>query len=187
MGFAEEIERLRQLLVEKSFRHGYFTLSSGKETLYYFDGRLTTLSPEGAYLVGKRVFSLAREAKVDAIGGPTLGADPIVAAVTLISHEEGNPIPAFLVRREPKKHGAQRHIEGNLPEGARVAIVDDVITSGGSIMRAIGVVEAAGAQVGKVIVLVDRNEGGSEELRRKGYGFTSLFTADKKGNLSIGV
>ncbi|MFO8102313.1 MAG: orotate phosphoribosyltransferase [Dehalococcoidia bacterium] len=187
MDFVEELERLKELLVEKSFSYGYFTLSSGEESTYYFDGRLTTLSPEGAYLVGRRVLSLVREAGIDAVGGPTLGADPIVTAVALTSHQEGCPLPAFIVRKEPKKHGAQRYIEGNFPEGGTVAIVDDVITSGGSILRAIEVVEAAGAHVGKVIALVDRNQGGSEELRQNGYNFTSLFSADEEGNVSISI
>ncbi len=187
MEFVEEIERLKELIVEKSFRYGYFTLSSGQESLYYFDGRLTTLSPEGAFLVGSRVFSLVREAGVDAVGGPTLGADPIVAAVALISYQEGCPVPAFIVRKEPKKHGTQRYIEGNFPEEGTVAIVDDVITSGGSILRAIEVVEAAGLQVGRVIALVDRNQGGSDELRRRGYSFTSLFSADEDGHVSISL
>lgn len=186
MGFAEEVERLRQLLVERSFKHGYFTLSSGKEGVYYFDGRLTTLLPEGTYLVGQRFYSLVREAGVAAVGGPTVGADPIVAAVSLVSYQAGNPIPAFIVRQTAKKHGAQRHIEGNLPDGASVAIVDDVITSGSSVLRAIEVVEAAGCCIGKVIVMVDRNEGGSDEVRRRGYAFTALFNADEKGHLSIG-
>ncbi len=187
MEFIQELERLKELVIEKSFRYGYFTLSSGRESLYYFDGRITTLSPEGAYLVGKRMFSLIRGAGIDAVGGPTLGADPIVTAVALVSHLEEAPVPAFIVRKDPKKHGAQRHIEGNFPEGGTVAIVDDVITSGKSIIRAIEVVEAAGSQVGKVIVLVDRNEGGADELRSRGYSFTALFSADEKGKVSIGV
>ena len=115
----EELEKLRELIIEKSFRYGYFTLSSGKESLYYFDGRLTTLSPEGAHLVGRQIFGLLKDAGIDAIGGPTLGADPIVTAVALVSHQEGRPIPAFIVRKAAKKHGAQRHIEGNFPERER--------------------------------------------------------------------
>jgi len=182
----DELERLRELVIEKSFRYGYFTLSSGQESLYYFDGRLTTLSPEGAQLVGRQMFALVKDSGIDAIGGPTLGADPIVAAVALVSYQEGKPVPAFIVRKDPKKHGAQRHIEGNFPAGGTVAIVDDVITSGGSILRAIEVVEAAGARVGKVIVLVDRNQGGADELRKKGYEFVALLNADDKGNVSIG-
>ena len=172
-----ELERLLELVKEKSLQFGDFTLTSGLKSSYYFDGWMTSLWPEGAYLLGKKIFELIKEAGIEAIGGPTLGADPIVAAVALISHLEGKPIPAFIVRREPKKHGTQRYIEGHLPKGGRVAIVDDVITTGGSIFRAIEAVEAEGCQVGKVIVLLDRNQGGSEELRRRGYDFNALFSA----------
>jgi len=181
----EDMNKLRDIVREKSFKYGDFTLSSGLKSSYYFDGRLTTLWPEGAYLVGKKVFAIVREAGVDAIGGPTLGADPIVAAATLVSHLEGNPIPAFIVRKEPKKHGTQRYIEGNLPQGGTVAIVDDVITTGGSIFQAIEAVEAEGCQVGKVIVLLDRNQGGADEVRRRRYDFSALLSADAEGNVSI--
>jgi orotate phosphoribosyltransferase len=184
VGSNDEMERLRELVIEKSFKYGYFTLSSGMESLYYFDGRLTTLWPEGAYLVGKKVFEVLIDAGIDAVGGPTLGGDPMVAAVATISHIEGKPLPAFIVRKEPKKHGAQRHVEGNLPEGGTVAIIDDVITTGGSIIRAIEVVETAGCKVGIVVVLLDRNQGGSDELRKRGYSFAALLSADDKGNVT---
>lgn len=179
-------ERLLKLVLEKSLKRGDFVLSSGLRSSYYFDGRLTTLWPEGAYLVGKRVFQLAREAGAEAIGGPTLGADPIVAAATLISFIEGKPIPAFIVRREPKKHGMQRYIEGHLPPGGQVAIVDDVVTTGGAILRAIEAVEEEGCRVVRVIALLDRRQGGSDELRRRGYDFTPLFLADPTGEITPG-
>lgn len=181
----EAMQRLMELVKEKSVRYGDFTLSSGLKSPYYFDGRLTTLWPEGTYLVGKRVFELLRDEGIQAIGGPTMGADPIVAAVALVSHLEGRPIPAFIVRKEVKEHGTRRQIEGHLPAGSTVAIVDDVITTGGSIFRAIEAVEAEGCRVGKVVVLLDRNQGGAEELRHRGYGFASLLSADAQGNLSI--
>ncbi|MBT4513426.1 MAG: orotate phosphoribosyltransferase [Chloroflexi bacterium] len=184
--YNDDMERLRELVIEKSFRYGYFTLSSGMESLYYFDGRLTTLWPEGAQLVGKKVFELVKDAGCDAIGGPTLGADAMVAAAALVSHQEGQPIPAFIVRKEAKKHGAQRHVEGHLPEAGTVAIVDDVITTGKSIFRAVEVVESAGCRVGKVIVLLDRNQGGSEEIRKRGYNFAAILSADEKGNVTFG-
>ena len=183
----EAMQRLLELVKEKSVRYGDFTLSSGLKSPYYFDGRLTTLWPEGTYLVGKKVFELLRDDGIQAVGGPTIGADPIVAAVALVSHLEGHPIPAFIVRKEAKGHGTKRQIEGHLPAGSRVAIVDDVITTGGSIFRAIEAVEAEGCHVGKVVVLLDRNQGGAEELRRRGYHFASLLSADAQGNLSRGV
>jgi len=179
-------ERLLELMLEKSLKRGDFVLSSGLRSSYYFDGRLTTLWPEGAYLVGKRVFQLAREAGAEAIGGPTLGADPIVAAAALVSWLEGKPLPAFIVRREPKKHGMQRYIEGHLPPGGQVAIVDDVVTTGGAILRAIEAVEGEGCRVMRVIALLDRQQGGSDELRRRGYDFTPLFLADPTGEITPG-
>ncbi len=179
-------ERLLELVLEKSLKRGDFVLSSGLRSSYYFDGRLTTLWPEGAYLVGKRVFQLAREAGAEAIGGPTLGADPIVAAVALVSWLEGEPLPAFIVRQEPKKHGMRRYIEGHLPAGGKVAIVDDVITTGGAILRAIEAVEGEGCRVARVIVLLDRQQGGSNELRRRGYDFAPLFLADPTGEITPG-
>ncbi len=187
MGPDQVLERLRELVIEKSVRYGYFVLASGSESSYYFDGRLTTLWPEGALLVGRKVFEvISRRGGVDAIGGPTLGADPIVAAVVLTSQLEGKPIPGFIVRKEPKRHGTQRHVEGHLPEKGTVALVDDVITTGGSLIRAIEVVESAGCRVGKVVVLLDRNQGGSIELRKRGYDFTALLSADAHGMVTIG-
>lgn len=177
-------KRLLELMLEKSLKRGDFVLSSGLRSSYYFDGRLTTLWPEGAYLVGKRVFRLAREAGAEAIGGPTLGADPIVAAAALISWLEGKPLPAFIVRREPKKHGMQRYIEGYLPPGGQVAIVDDVVTTGGAILRAIEAVEGEGCRVVRVIALLDRQQGGSDELRRRGYDFSPLFLASPAGEIT---
>ncbi len=182
----KEEERLLRLVLEKSLKRGDFILSSGLKTSYYFDGRLTTLWPEGAYLVGRRVFELAAQAGAQAIGGPTLGADPIVAAVALVSWLQGHPLPAFIVRREPKKHGMQRYIEGHLPSGGKVAVVDDVITTGGAILRAVEAVEGEGCQVVRVIVLLDRQQGGSDELRRRGYDFTPLFIADPAGQITPG-
>ncbi len=180
-----EMERLMELVKEKSLTYGDFTLSSGIKSPYYFDGRMTTLSPEGAYLVGKKVFQLLKEDDIQAVGGPTLGADPMVVAVTLVSYMEGKPIPAFIVRSELKKHGTRRHIEGNLPAAGRVAIVDDVITTGGAIFKAVWVVEEEGCRVGKVVVLLDRNQGGSDELRKSGYDVEALLSADESGNVSI--
>jgi orotate phosphoribosyltransferase len=182
---AEESERsLLELFKRHALLHGEFTLASGAKSSYYFDGRMLTLLPEGAYLVAKKVFQLLA-GKVDAIGGLSLGADPIVAAVALISHLEGQPIPAFIVRAEVKKHGTQKKIEGHLPKGGRVAIVDDVITTGGSVFQAIEAVEAEGCRVVKVIALLDRDQGGSDELKRRGYDFVALLKADASGEILV--
>jgi orotate phosphoribosyltransferase len=176
---------LKKIVKEKAILRGNFTLSSGIKTNYYFDGRIVTLSPDGAYLVGKRIFDLVRNLDIDAIGGPVLGAVPIVAAVALISHLEGKPIPAFVVRETIKKHGTQKEVEGNLPKGGKVVIVDDTLTTGRSILRVARVVEKKNCQIVKIIVLVDRQQGGSEELRRRGYDFTAIFRADESGGIYV--
>ena len=119
---------------------------------------------------------------IDAVGGLTLGADPIVTAVTLVSHIEGTPIDAFIVRGDMKEHGTQKAIEGCLPaKGSKVAIVEDVITKGGSALKAIVAAEAAGCRVARVIALVDRHQGGSDELRKQGYNFSAIVHADAEG------
>ena len=178
-------ERLLQVFREHAILRGKFILASGKESSYYFDGRMITLWPEGAYLIGKKIFEICKEAKVEAVGGMTIGADPIAASVALVSYMEGNSIPAFIVRTDVKDHGTQKRIEGPLKAGCRVAIVYDVITSGGSVLRSIEAVEEKGCQVVKVIVVLDRQEGGSDEVRRKGYDFMSIFKADISGEVSL--
>lgn len=175
---------LKKLLEQRAVLRGDFTLASGQKSAYYFDGRRVTLWPEGAYLVGKALFEVLRQTDVQAVGGPTLGADPIVAAVAVVSYQEGHPLPAFIVRREAKGHGTQQAIEGCLPPaGSPVALVDDVITTGGNLFQAIGAVKAAGCRVACVVVLVDRQQGGAEELRRRGYAFSALFQATPTGEL----
>jgi len=169
--------RIREIAVEVgAFLRGEFTLTSGKKSGYYFDGKKVTMSPEGAYQVGKAMFDQLAGVEVDAVGGVPVGAYPIVAAVTLVSHLEGRPIPAFIVRAEAKEHGTQRKMEGHFKEGSRVAILDDVVTTGGSLLRTLKAVEAAGCQVVKVIVLLDRHEGGSDKLKAEGYDFSALLS-----------
>jgi len=173
----EGTRRIREIASEVgAFLTGEFTLTSGKKSNYYIDGKKITLSPEGAYLVGKAIFDEVVKIGVDAIGGVATGAYPIVTAVALVSHLEGKPIPAFIVREVTKEHGTMRKIEGHLKQGSRVAIVDDVLTTGGSVSRAIEAVEAAKCKVVKVIVLVDRGEGGSDRLKKEGYDFTTLLS-----------
>ena len=185
----ELAERLLQLALAKgALRYGDFTLTSGRKSGYYFDGRLLSLEPEGAYLIGKALLPLLRAAGAEAIGGPTLGADPIVAAVALTSYQEGGPaIPAFIVRKEAKTHGAGQLVEGPLPAGRPVAIVDDTCTTGGSLLQAVAAAEAAGCTVVKTLAILDRQEGGSAELRRRGYDFTALLAADERGEIHPAV
>ncbi len=168
-----------------AFLHGSFTLSSGKQSSHYFDGKKITLSSEGAYWVGKAIYDELANEDVDAIGGLAIGADPIATAVAVISYQEGKPIDAFVVREVSKEHGTKRKIEGHLKEGSKVVIVDDVITTGGSVIKAIEAVEAAKCKVVKVIVLVDRHEGGSDKLKEEGYKFTAILNLLPSGEVIV--
>jgi orotate phosphoribosyltransferase len=169
-------QRLKAILREQSVRTGEFTLVSGKRSDFYVDGKMTTLHPEGAYCVGRLIFERLRGRGLRAQGGLTLGADPMAAAVAAVSHLEGEPLPAFIVRKESKVHGTGKQVEGHLPPGGPVAVVEDVTTTGGSALKAVEAVRAAGAEVALVITLVDRQEGGAENLRRAGIAFESIFT-----------
>jgi orotate phosphoribosyltransferase len=155
-----------------------FTLSSGRKSRYYIDCKKVTLNPEGAYLIARLVLDAIGEDAVDAIGGTTLGADPIAVAAALVSYQEDRPISAFIVRKEPKLHGTSAYIEGNLPRGSRVVVVDDVLTSGASTERTIGVLKDAGCEIVKVLALVDRKEGGRDRLTAAGYTVETLFTVE---------
>ena len=167
-----------------ALQYGAFTLSSGQRSSFYFDGRLLTLSPKGAMLVAEALLPLVRESGADAIGGPTLGADPMVTAVAMLSHQDGGrAIPAFIVRKESKEHGTGKLIEGPLPPKAKVAIVDDTCSTGGSLVHAIEAAEVAGCTVVLVATVLDRNQGGSEKLRRDGYAFRALLEANAEGTI----
>jgi len=171
----DERDRLKTLLREHSLMFGDFTLASGKKSRFYFDSKKTTLLPEGAFLTAREILRVVRREAIQAsaIGGLTLGADPIVCPVAALSHAEGPPLRAFIVRKEAKDHGTGRRIEGNLEPGTRVIIVDDVVTTAGSTLQAIEAAEQAGHVVVAVLCLVDREEGGTEKLSR--WPFYPLF------------
>lgn len=178
--------RLLALALERgAIKYGDFTLSSGKRSRYYFDGRLLSLDPAGAELIARLLLPEVQAAAAAAIGGTTLGADPIVAAAALASAHRPPPVSGFIVRKESKEHGMQQQIEGPLRPGCRVAIVDDVCTTGGSLFHAIAAAEAVGCQVALTAAVLDRREGGSEELRRRGYRFLSLLEADATGRIVL--
>jgi len=182
----DTVDRLLELALELgALKYGDFTLSSGKQSSYYFDGRLLSLNPQGANLIGKVLAPILHLAGVEAVGGPTLGADPIVTAVALISYQEGDPISAFIVRKEAKSYGTAQSIEGHLASGSRVAIIDDVCSTGAALLHAIAEAEAAGCEVVKVLVLLDRGEGGGDELRRRGYDFQALMAATPEGKIEV--
>ncbi len=182
----ERTKRILELAHETgALLYGDFTLASGKKSDHYFEGKRLTLHPEGAYQLGREVLDRLAEIDVDAIGGLAMGAFPMITAVALVGHLEGRPISSFIVREAPKAHGTKRQIEGHFKEGSRVAIVDDVITTGGSVRKAIQAVEAANCKVVKVIVIVDRHEGGSDELKNEGYDFTAIIDLWPSGEASI--
>ncbi len=161
-------ERLTRLLFEKSFMYSEkptFNLVSGKKSNFYFNCKPTTLDPEGMYLIGHLVFENIRDLKPDGIGGLTFGADPIATATAFTSQIKGMPIKAFSVRKEQKDHGIVRWIEGDLKPGERVVIVDDVVTTGGSTIKAIERARAEGMEVIKAVVLIDRQEGGLDRVK----------------------
>ena len=179
-------ERLLSLAKERgALLFGDFQLSSGAKSKYYFDGRLLTLDPEGAYLVAKCLIPAILESGAEAIAGPTLGADPIVASVAAVSHVEGLSIPGLIVRKEIKGYGGIRLIEGPLKKGMKVAVVDDTCTTGASLFHAVKEVEKEGCQVVKILSVMDRMAGGSDECIRRGYDFYSIFVADEAGNVKI--
>jgi len=184
--FLTDSRRLLEIAKERgALIFGNFNLSSGGTSSYYFDGRLLTLDPEGAYLTAMCLIPILRECGAEAIAGPTLGADPIVSAVAAVSHLEGTPFPALIVRKEAKSYGGRRAIEGPIREGMKVAVVDDTCTSGASLFHAIDVVESNGCEVVKALSIMDRMAGGSEECRKRGYDFQSVFEASNEGEISI--
>ncbi len=169
-------KRLLALLKEHSLMFGDFTLASGQKSHFYFDSKKTTLRPEGAYLVAAEMLQMLSEKRIDAdaVGGLTLGADPIVCPIAALSHTIGSPIRAFIVRKEAKDHGTTRQIEGDLEPASKVVVIDDVVTTGGSTLKAIEAVETAGHEVVAVLCIVDREQGGAEALSR--WPFFPLFT-----------
>jgi len=181
---SETLDRLLALALERgAIKYGDFTLTSGKKSSYYFDGRLLSLDPEGAFLISQAIIPLLEQAGAMAVGGTTLGADPMVAALALASHIKGRSIPAFIVRKESKTHGTKQNIEGPIEPGTNVAIVDDVCTTGGSLFHAIKAAEEVGCSVVKVVSILDRNEGGSVEMRKRGYNFSTLLAATAEGKI----
>jgi len=155
---------------------GDFVLASGLKSKRYFEGKKITLWPEGAHLVGEAFLEMLADTDIDAIGGLATGAYPIVTAVSLTSERKGKPIPSFVVREVVKTHGTERRIEGHIKEGWRVAIVDDVITAGGSTFKALNAAEAMQCQVVKVMAIVDRHEGGSDRIKKAGYDFSAIMS-----------
>jgi orotate phosphoribosyltransferase len=172
-------ERLLELLTRLAYEKRKVTLSSGRESDFYIDTKQASLTAEGHYLVGRLVLAEIRAhfAGAQAVGGMTMGADPIASATSLTSFLERGPLPAFYVRKEPKGHGTNQWLEGkkSIPAGARVAVVEDVVTTGASTLKAVERVRSEGFSVLGVVALVDREEGGRQAVEAAGVPLRALF------------
>lgn len=169
-------DRLLDLLCSFAYREGDFVLSSGQKSSYYINCKPVTLHPEGALATGRLLLSML-SADVDAVAGLTLGADPIVTAVSVVSALGDRPIPALIVRKEAKGHGTMAYIEGpTLSEGAKVVVLEDVVTTGKSAMQAVERLRGAGYKVDRILSLIDREQGGAEFYRSVGLDFEAVFT-----------
>jgi orotate phosphoribosyltransferase len=174
-----EAERqLLQLLKDRSFKRGTFTLASGATSTYYIDGRMSAVFSEGAFLIGRVLFEKTKDLKIDAIGGMEVGAVPLTTAATMHYHLNGRAMEGFWVRDKTKSHGTKKLIEGGLGlgKGSRVLVLDDVITTGGSSIKAIEAVREIGCEVVQVVALVDRLQGAAAAFRERGVEYRSVFT-----------
>ncbi len=173
---AQARDRLRELFASRAILHGDFTLASGKKSSFYINSKLVLFHGESSALIGACLHELTKDLDIQAAGGLEVGALPLVTALTMTRHQAGDsPIEGFFVRKQVKDHGSKQRVEGVLPPGARVVIVDDVLTTGGSAQQAVEIVEQAGAKVVAVVCLVDR-QAGARELFEPKYAFRSIFT-----------
>ncbi len=171
-------KRLFEILKTRAFFKGDFTLSSGKKSSYYLDARLVTLSAEGAFLCGRLIPDLVKDKKPTAIGGPTLGADPMVGAVGAVSFWDGKPVKTFIIRKEAKGHGKGRMVEGpELTAQDRIVIMDDVATTGKAFIHSIEALAQDGLKPVACVCIIDRQDGAGEALAARGVALYSLFTA----------
>jgi len=174
-------QELIEIIVRKSFKYSQepsFKLVSGKMSRFYVNCKPTTLSPRGMFLVGHLLFDAVKDLELDGIGGLTFGADPMAVATAFVSELKGRPINAFSIRKTRKDHGIIRWIEGDLTPGQRVAVIDDVATTGGSTIKAIERSRSEGLEVVKAVILVDRQEGGLENIRQHVDDVTAIITRD---------
>lgn len=179
-------DALAQLIRDKALKFGDFTLASGKKATYYLDCRQVTLDAQGAKLIGEGMLSLIDPAGDGSslpplVGGMAIGADPITAAILTIAGSRGQALRGVMVRKEPKGHGRGKQVEGPYESGEELVIVEDVVTTGGSSLKAIELCEAEGLKVNRVLAIIDRMEGGREAFAAKGYELTTLFTVEDFG------
>lgn len=176
---SDHYDALLGLIYSNSFQYSeepVFLLASGQKSSYYFNCKATSFDPLGQHLIGNLFFERIKNLQIDAIGGLTMGADPIAIATSLTSYQKEKPIKAFSIRKEPKKHGLQLWIEGNLKAKDNAIIVEDVITTGGSAIKAIERVKEIDVNVVSVVALIDREEGGREAIEQLGVPVESIFT-----------
>jgi orotate phosphoribosyltransferase len=174
---SENEQLLLEVIKKRSFERGQFRLASGETSDYYIDGKMTEVYSEGAYLIGEILYEWTKDLDIHAIGGLQVGAVPLTTAAVISYHHRGRPMEGFWVREDVKSHGTQKRTEGGLRKGARVAIVDDVITKGGSALKAVKAVRAFGCEVVLVLALVDRLEGAQDLFRQEGIeNYRAVFT-----------
>ncbi len=184
-------QELLELILQKSYREGDFTLVSGQKSQFYIDLKPTLLHPRGASLIGQLCVDWfqSEKLKFSGVGGLTLGADPIVMSVSLAAYEKGLILPATMIRKEPKKHGTSRFIEGveNFKKGDSILVVEDVVTTGGSALKAVEILKAEGFRPTALFSIVDRESGGREIFENLGLRFHSIFTlSELKTSLRTG-
>ena len=168
-------DELLDILLRHSFKKGEFTLASGQKSNYYIDGKRTTLDARGSYLAARIFLAMMADDIPNAVGGLTLGADPIVGSMLALAGLEDLDLKGLIVRKEAKGHGTQSRVEGAVTEGDRVVVIEDVVTTGGSSLKAIEVLREAGCKVNRVLALVDREQGGTENLKKEGCRLESIF------------
>ncbi len=175
-------DRLAQILRERALAFGDFTLASGKRSTYFIDGKQATLDSEGSYCLARLILAEIEGARVDAVGGMTLGADPIVGATLGVAGALGIPLRGFIVRKERKERGLTDQVAGPLRDGDRVVMLEDVVTTGGMTLAAIEAVERErNVQIVKIIALVDRLQGAREAIEQEGFDLVALFTIEELG------
>jgi orotate phosphoribosyltransferase len=177
----EKREKLKELILERAVIRGEFVLASGQKSDYYINGKLLSLDSEGLALIGEFFLDELESENIEAVGGMTMGADPIVGAILTLADMKGIKLDGFLVRKQPKGHGTRGQIEGPLKEGSRVAVIEDVTTTGGSSFKVIEALKPLKCEVVKVITLVDRQQGAVENFKKWGYEYKSIFTKDELG------
>lgn len=173
-------EWLKECIVDRAIQFGTFVLSSGQKSEYYVDLRLVTLDPKGAYWVAKVLLGALEGEEVDAVGGPSMAADPIAGAVAAVAGAEDLPVRGFMVRKEPKGHGMRKRVEGPLKPGMRVVVVDDTVTTATQMIEAARAVEQeVGCHVVKLLCIIDRLQSARSNAEAAGYRFESIFTIDE--------